>query len=489
MASQNDSLTSRQMTASEEAAYSQRGKALVNQLSIFLKTARVHFPDNDTFKTQLEQCYAIVRSCLDEFNEASIQVHTGYFFFCGVRVRYDADGLSAPDHLRELFSAVGISGFLTTSEVTKSELEQAVLLLNEAERQTQMSFEEIQRRFDLAGVATIELLPLTDEDQLDKDKEREKRQFARKTFFYAMTNLKMVANTMTANRPVDLARTKRVVHSLVDQISADDSYLLELTALKTHDQYTFLHSTNVCIYAICVGAKLDLSKTELSTLGFSALFHDIGKTRLPLQVLNKPTKFDDSDWEMMRMHPTYGVLTLAKTLPFEERSCRAMIVTSQHHYNLNGSGYPVLKRQRVPNLYSKIVTICDVFDAMTSGRVYRKIPASPEQVLRSMVLQAEFKFDPHLLKVFLNTVSLYPPGTLLLLDQDELALVVGKNNTDLLRPKVKVIGDTRKFYERGIDLNLAERDPRTGDFRRSIVRVVEPQEVRVNVARYLLEEA
>jgi HD-GYP domain-containing protein (c-di-GMP phosphodiesterase class II) len=488
MTSPLDYQMSRRLSGTEEATYSQRGKAIINQLSILLKTARVHSPDNDSFKAQLEQSYQLYRDCLDEYGETVVQVQSDYLFFCGARVRYDNEGLAAPDHLRDLFQRAGISGFLTTSDLTKAELEQTALLLNEADRQGDLDFEGLQRRFDLANIGAVALLPPMDEKSSDENRDREERQFARRTFFYAMNNLKMVSNTMNADRPVDLARTKRVIHSLVDQIVSDDGSLLELTALKSHDQYTFLHSTNVCIYSICLGARFGLTKSELSTLGFAALFHDIGKTRLPLQVLNKPSDFNESEWELMRKHPALGVFTLAKTMPFEERCCRAMIVASEHHYNLDGSGYPALKRRRSLNLYSKIVTICDVFDAMTSGRVYRKVPASPEQVLRGMIPQAGYKFDPCLLKVFLNTVSLYPPGTLLLLDRHELALVVGKNTDDLLRPKVKIVGTTQRLYDRGIRMNLADRNPQTGAYYRSIVRVAEPQEFKINTARYLLDE-
>ena len=488
MASPNENTASRRLSGTEEAAYSQRGKALINQLCIVLKTARVHSPDNDTFKTQIEQCYALARSCVEEYGDTGIQAHSGYLFFCGVRVRYDNESLASSEQLMELFHRLGISGFLATAELTKTELEQSLLLLSDADHQGQTGFEQLQRRLDHAKIGSLELLPPLEEDRNDDDKEREKRRFARRTFFYAMSNLKMVTTTMTANRPVDLARTKRVIHSLVDQIITDDSYLLELTALKSHDQYTFLHSTNVCIYAICLGAKLELTKSELSTLGFSALFHDIGKTRLPLQILNKPAEFDESDWEMMRKHPTYGLLTLAKTMPFEERSCRAMIVASEHHYNLDNSGYPVLKTKRALNLYSKIVTICDVFDAMTSGRVYRKVPTSPEHVLRSMIPQVGYKFDPQLFRLFLSTVSFYPPGTILLLDHDELALVVAKNSKDVLRPRVKIIGKLDCPYDHGTRFSLADRDPQTGEYRRAIVRAVEPRELRYDVAHFLLEE-
>jgi HD-GYP domain-containing protein (c-di-GMP phosphodiesterase class II) len=488
MANPLDYQTSRRLSSSEEASYSQQGKAIVNHLSILLKTARLHSPDNDLFKSQLEQCYQLCQGRLDQFGEAVVQVQSDYLFFCGVRLRYDNEGLSAPDHLRDLFRQVGISGLLMTTDLTKAELEQAVLLLNNAYRPEEINFEEIQRRFNSADIGAVIPLPPMDEKLEEDDHDFEKRRFARRTFFYAMNNLKMVSESMTAARSVDLSRTKRVIHSLVDQIVADDSSLLELTALKSHDQYTFLHSTNVCIYSICLGARLNLTKSELSVLGFAALFHDIGKMQLPLQVLNKPSDFNESDWELMRKHPILGVVTMAKTMPFEERCCRAMIVAAEHHYNLDGSGYPTLINRRTPNFYSKIVTICDVFDAMTSGRVYHQVPASPEQVLRGMLPQAGYKFDPCLLKTFFNTVSLYPPGTLLLLDRQELALVVGKNADNLLRPKVKIVGTTQQHYDRGIRINLAERDPQTGKYYRSIVRAANPSEYRVNTARYLLDE-
>lgn len=483
-----DPLISGRLTSAEEAVFSQRGKAVINQLSILLKTARLHTPDNDLFKSQLEQTFQLLRESLDEFGEASVQSQSGYFFYCGVRVRQETDGLTAPDFLRDLLGRVGISGFVIAPDLTKNELEQTILLLSDGERQGNSNFDELTRRFDLANIGAVSLLPPVDEKATDEDLEGERRQFARRTFFFAMSNLKMVSNNISADRPVELARTKRVIHSLVDQIIADEGSLLELTALKSHDQYTFLHSTNVSIYSICLGARLSLSKSELSDLGFAALFHDIGKMQLPVQVLNKPSEFNEADWELMRRHPSLAVFALSKAMPFEERSCRAMIVASEHHYNLDGSGYPVLKRRRPISLYSRIVTICDVFDAMTSGRVYRKVPTSPEQVLRGMLLQSGNKFDPLLLKVFFNTVSIYPPGTLLLLDRQELALVIGKNVDDPLRPKVKIVGTLDRLFEKGVRLNLAARNPETGEYYRNIVRIVDPQEFRINVARYVLEE-
>ncbi len=294
------------------------------------------------------------------------------------------------------------------------------------------------------------------------------------------------SETIGANHSIDLTRTNRIVHSLVDQVVSDDRYLLELTALRAHDEYTFLHSTKVCVYSICLGSTLQLTRAELANLGFAALFHDIGKTRLPLQILNKPTEFDDAEWQLMRKHPTYGLLALAKTMPLDENSCRAMLVAFEHHFNLDGTGYPLVRFRRNLNLYSKIVAICDVFDALTSGRVYRRDPMSPDHVLRNMLEQAGNKFDPLLMKIFVKTVSVYPPGSLLLLDDQSLGLVIARNAHDLFRPIVKVIGNLDQLFEIAQEVDLSERNE-VGEFGRHIVRIVEPQELPVNLSNYVLQ--
>jgi HD-GYP domain-containing protein (c-di-GMP phosphodiesterase class II) len=348
-------------------------------------------------------------------------------------------------------------------------------------------FHEIESRFELEGILNIVPLPLEVENSETPDEEHQKREFAQKTFFNAIDSLRAATTFARTGKSLDLIRTKRVVHTLVDQIVADESYLLELTALKSYDEYTFVHSTNVCIYSICLGNRLDLTKTELAALGFAALFHDIGKMQLPAEILNKPSDFNEQEWELMRKHPVYGVLAIARTMPFDEKSCRAMLVAFEHHYNLDGSGYPEVRVRRALNLASKIVAICDVFDALTSGRSYRRDPLSPERVIEQMSLQAGMKFDQNLLKLFIHVVSVFPPGTLLLLDDNHLALVSGRNDDNLLMPKAILIGQPEKLFEQGERINLADRDPQTGKYLRNVVRTVNPQELNLNLSRYILE--
>jgi HD-GYP domain-containing protein (c-di-GMP phosphodiesterase class II) len=486
MSNNNDPGTKSLLTPQQEAAFARHGNSLTNQLCIFLKTSRLYAVDNNNFVSQLGALNRVLNELLQEYGDLTLQVQSGYLFFCGVRLKTDYDLESNSGYLLNLYQKLRISGLMISAGVNEQQLTSLSRILQEAEQGGLSDYEELRKRFMEAHLDYIEALPPVYETAAEQDEIRQRRQFAKRTFFSAINNLKSVVTGIGANRSVDLTRTTRIVHSLVDQIVSDDRYLLELTALRAHDEYTFLHSTNVSVYAICLGAGMQLSKAELATLGFAALFHDIGKTRLPLQILNKPTEFDDAEWELMRKHPTYGVLAIAKTMPFDENSCRAMLVAFEHHFNLDGTGYPTVRFRRMINLFSKIVAICDVFDALTSGRIYRKDPMSPEHVLRNMLEQAGHKFDPLLLKVFIRTVSVYPPGSLLLLDNQTLGLVIAKNSHDLFRPLVKVVGNLQNLFEVAEEVDLSERDE-LGQYKRKIVRSVEPQELPVNLSHYVLQ--
>lgn len=462
------------------------GQGFINQFCIFLKTCRLYDPGNNNHKLQLVLTNDLIQGHLRQLGDLTLQLQSDYLFYCGVRLRTEYEPESNAIHLIEFFRKLGISGIMFGIGFTSEGLRQVMKLLLAAEADGVNNCDEILRRWQQAGIEFAEVLPPMVESLEHADQTRQRRLFAKKAFFSAISNLKSVVSAIGANRSVDLTRTSRVIHSLVDQVVSDDAYLLELTALQAHDEYTFKHSTNVCVYAICLGNSIKLNKAELANLGFSALFHDIGKTQLPLQILNKPTEFDESEWDLVRKHPTYGVLAIAKTMPFDDNSCRAILVAFEHHFNLDGSGYPYVKFKRRLNLYSKIVAICDVFDALTSGRVYRKDAVSPEHVLRKMLEQAGTKFEPTLLKAFISTVSLYPPGTLLLLDDGRLAMAIGRSHHDLFRPRVKIIGDMFQLYEIAEEVDLSQRDE-VGNYYRTIVRAIEPQELPVNLSHYILQ--
>ncbi len=475
------------LSDAEEQRYSDQGRRLANQLAIFLRTFKLYESTNDNYRKQLQLLRDLTNDLLTEHLEVSLQAQSGYLFYCSVRMRGERTPNDNSHYLLELFERLGISGLVFELGYTEEEITRCAEIIWRLSQQDGTDYDIVRVALGEAGVSKIEVLPPIIETSVEMDDKYRQRRFAQQTFFNAVGNLKTVMHAIGTSRPVSLSRTTRVIHSIVDQVLSDDSYLLELTALRDFDEYTFVHSTNVCIYSICLGANLGLMKSELSALGFAALFHDVGKTKLPLQVLNKPSDFTENEWELMRKHPTYGLLSIAKTMPLDDTTCRAMLVAFEHHSNIDGSGYPSLDFKRNLNLFSKIVAICDVFDALTSGRVYRRDARSPEYVLETMLSEVGTKFDETLMRVFVRTISVYPPGTLLLLNGNRIALVIGPGRDDHFRPMVKVIGNRKGLFEIAEELDLADKDDATGEYIHQIVRVIDPRETNIDVSRYVLE--
>lgn len=268
----------------------------------------------------------------------------------------------------------------------------------------------------------------------------------------------------------------------------DESTLLGLTNLRCHDQYTHNHSVNVALLSMALGNRAGYPKAELADLGMAALFHDVGKCAISLDVLNKPGEFTKEEWDIMRTHPTEGVLTLIQLRGLGNVPARMASTSFEHHMNFDFSGYPKLAVPWTQSLSSRIVTIADCYDAMTSSRVYRREPMSPANVLKFMFNKSGQSFDPVLLKLFVNCVGIIPIGSLVMLESDELAVVMkppaDKANAE--RPLVKVIADAQgNLKEDGPDLDLNLQD-NTGAYPNRILRLVDNTEYKFDTSRYFV---
>jgi HD-GYP domain-containing protein (c-di-GMP phosphodiesterase class II) len=227
-------------------------------------------------------------------------------------------------------------------------------------------------------------------------------------------------------------------------------------------------------------------KVELADLGLAALFHDMGKSTIPLEVLNKPGEFTEEEWAAMRNHPTEGVLSLTQLRGLTNLPMRMAAASFEHHMNLDYSGYPKLKMSWKLSLTGRILMIADCYDAMTSSRVYRREPMSPSKVLDMMFSKAGKAFDATLLKLFVNCVGIVPIGSLVMLESDEMAVVLkpAVQKADAERPLVKVIADAQgNPIDSGREIDLAEKDE-TDQYRHSIVRLIDNTEYKFDTSRY-----
>jgi HD-GYP domain-containing protein (c-di-GMP phosphodiesterase class II) len=259
-----------------------------------------------------------------------------------------------------------------------------------------------------------------------------------------------------------------------------------MTAIKDYDEYTYHHSVNVSILTIALGQRLGLSKKILTELGVVALFHDIGKVEIPSDVLNKSTNFTEDEWKLMKRHPVWGVKAILKLRGLDSTTIRSAIVAFEHHMNYDLSGYPkVRKKYSELDFYSRIVSLVDQYDAMTSSRVYSRIPLSPDKALSIMMERANTQLDPLLFKFFINMVGVFPIGTLVMLDSREMGLVYESDIVFADRPRVLIIIDKKGDRVNGPVVSLTEKDG-NGRYYRSIVKTLDPNKYKINLAEYLL---
>jgi HD-GYP domain-containing protein (c-di-GMP phosphodiesterase class II) len=287
---------------------------------------------------------------------------------------------------------------------------------------------------------------------------------------------------------VSFKQARRAIQNIIDRMADDENAVLGLTTLRCHDQYTHNHSVNVSLLSMALANRAGFPKVELADLGLAALFHDMGKSTIPMEVLNKPGEFTDDDWVAMRNHPTEGVLGLSKMRGLTNLPGRMAAASFEHHMNLDFSGYPKLTVPWTISLTGRILTIADCYDAMTSSRVYRREPMAPSKVLNMMLSKSGKAFDAVLLKLFVNCVGIIPIGSLVMLETNELAVVLkpatDKGNTE--RPFVRVITDPQgNSVDHGREIDLTEKDE-TGDFRDSIIRLIDNTEYKFDTSRYFV---
>ncbi|MGD8700247.1 MAG: HD domain-containing protein, partial [Gemmatimonadales bacterium] len=220
-----------------------------------------------------------------------------------------------------------------------------------------------------------------------------------------------------------------------------------------------------------------------------ALFHDVGKSRVPITILNKEGRLDKEEWRVMSQHPDFGLVLLFDLHGFEEPPFRAMLTAYEHHMRIDFSGYPRVLRKRWMGFFSRIVAVADAFDAATSKRSYQYIPFPPDEVLREMRDNPSRGFDPTIVKAFVNMMGIYPIGTLCILDSGELAVVVAPSPDpeELHRPLVRIVSDSsgRRLPEPPL-VDLSESLEVTGRPARTIVKTTDPDKYNIKVSDYVV---
>jgi HD-GYP domain-containing protein (c-di-GMP phosphodiesterase class II) len=299
----------------------------------------------------------------------------------------------------------------------------------------------------------------------------------RETYAGALDVMRSAVCRARTGTPLNVEGAERAVDHLIDGILREQSAMLGLVSVKNYDEYTFTHALHICILCLGLGHAIGLSADRLKELGVAALLHDVGKVLVPLEILRKPERLTPEEFKAIARHPVDGALILFRQ---ERAPAVAPVVAFEHHIQSNGTGYPQVSGTWELNLYSLMVSIADVYDALTTERPYRP-PLSPERALEMMHDSQREQFDERLLGRFTEMLGKYPAGTLVRLSNGNLAIVSRSNPADPVRPLVHLIldeGGRRALASE--PLNLAERDA-AGECPISLGQVLDPAVEKVEV--------
>lgn len=276
---------------------------------------------------------------------------------------------------------------------------------------------------------------------------------------------------------------KQAVAECVNSILHSPDAILWLTQLKNKDEYTAQHSLNVCVLSIVLGRHIGLSEANLNNVGLCGLMHDVGKMCVPLDILNKPGKLDDDEMRIMQSHTSLGYELLKSS---QGMFIGAVNTALTHHERIDGKGYPHQLNGMGLSLYTKIVTIADMYDAITSDRVYQDGRTHLEAT-KIMFDMSGKNLDENLFIKFVESLGVYPPGCFVSLTNGAVGVVIESNDFYRLRPKIMLVLDEDKnpVIEKIIDLALLPEDSQGKVY--SIRGIVKASDYRLDSAKYYKE--
>jgi putative nucleotidyltransferase with HDIG domain len=273
-----------------------------------------------------------------------------------------------------------------------------------------------------------------------------------------------------AGKGVDAGLVRDIVQLLMRKVAASSAALGQILAVKQYENLTYYHSVNVATLSLLIARQIGFDERAAAMVVEAALLHDIGKTRIPLEVLRKPGALDKRERKLMESHTTFGAQILV-----EIDGLRALTptVALEHHRGFDGTGYPDLGQGIVPHLLSQLVSVADIYEAMTGARSYQD-PAMPEQACLVLARLAGTKLNTALVKAFINAVTFFPIGSMVRTNRDETGVVVRTTTGEPLHPVIAVMTPDRQPRPSDV-VDTSLRDA-SGAYERHVVETVLPPE-------------
>ncbi len=466
------------------------GRELARGFQLIMRTARTHGWSNEASQNALENMVTTFNGTMAARGDFGLHIASDFVYLDDIRLRMDNTGYGPMQALIHELSRRGVGSLFVAGPVSRDNIVLLVDLLNGYSVGDEETSDQINAELN-AVKSPFNVGPVRDmEDLIDQETEQvDRRERCKKAFFKAITVTKAVMTSSHLGKRLELRHAKRVVQNMVDLMMDEEFTLMGLTTLKSHDNYTFYHSVNVCVYSVALGKRIGLNRTQLAELGVAALFHDLGKARIPLDVLRKPDAFTPEEWDVMKTHPEAGVKEMVRMRGLSSLAFKSMLACFEHHLNYNSApgGYPRISKGYRPHLIGRIVSIADAFDAMTTKRIYVKKEFTRDKALSYMMSLAGTKFDPVLLRIFANMVGVFPVGSAVQLASGRVAVVLAgsEDPSRCHRPVVRPITDEMGIQRDYPEEDLGKKDPQ-GDYPDEILAAVDPETLGIDISKYFM---
>lgn len=355
-------------------------------------------------------------------------------------------------------ATIGVNGIIFSRTVNEKEL----LILLES---LALAPEELRKQGGIAlrlknlGVRGIEI------KKIEEDVKAE----IFRTYTAARDEIFNIMSELRLGHLPEKSKIQGLISDLNDAMLKDKNTLLCLTMLQDYDEYTFNHSVNVGILSLSLAQELGLKSEDLFAVGLAGILHDIGKTRVPREIVLKPSRLTPEEWTEMQKHPVHGRNIIGEIGGISDVTVTFVLY---HHLRKNLTGYPPPNGITFQPEGSRIVAIADTYDSMTTLRPYQK-RFDPRESLEFITSRAGEDFEADYVKAFIKALGIYPVGSVIRLDTNEIGVVTKSNDANPQRPMIKLILDANGGpVTRMEEVPLDERDPSTQQYRRSITGTV-----------------
>ena len=471
------------MASSNESDLKQLGKIILSTFETAQKSIRLYPSGHPIIRQSMAEFMQALTGSFKSLQEINLNIIRNELYLNDVPLKEET-----MQHISFIQQCLkrNISSITLLPEIKMEELEKFLAILSQdADKIKQMGgVNELIISDNISHIKVGKVLPYISTTRSEKEEGKEASELqglSGKQAYKASVEAFRSVCSQIDKRYISMKTIKATIQSLIENVLQNKSAMAKLLNLKHQDDYTFHHSVNVAILSVLIGSALKIERSELNLLGETAILHDLGKLMVPLEIINKPDKLNDEEWEQMKLHPVNGARILAE---IKEISDMCIIGAFEHHGRYDLTGYPTIREKKELSLFSQIIAIADTYDAVTSDRAYRTA-FLPDDAFKIILKASGSSLNPHITKLFLNLIGCYPVGCVVLLDSGEISLVWEVNHSDILRPKVKILYDKVGESAKEEIINLTELNPANHQPKRYIIKALDPYKYDIDITEHL----